>query len=51
MAYVTKKELIEKIKPILEDLGRALEELETALDEAKVNGEKTNDAIAEAEED
>lgn len=51
MAYVTKKELIEKVKPLLEDLGRSLEELEASLDTFRETLERINDAIAEAEEE
>jgi len=50
MAYVTKKELIDKIKPQLEELARVKEELEAALDEFTSLLTRIEEAIEEAED-
>ncbi|MCD6128555.1 hypothetical protein J7J35_02470 [Candidatus Bipolaricaulota bacterium] len=51
MAYVTKKELIDKVKPLVTDLARQREELESLLDEISSTLDKIEEAIEEAEED
>lgn len=50
MAYVTKKELIDKIKPFLSELSAVREELESAFDRVSNLLEKIEEAVEEAED-
>lgn len=51
MAYVTKKELIDKVKPLVTELSQLQEELESALERLEDLLEKIEDALEEASED
>ncbi len=50
MAYVSKKDLIEKVRPLVDRLKQATSELEAALDEITDISRDMDTALVEAEE-
>lgn len=51
MAYVSEKDLVDKIRPMLHELSRLREGLEALLDQVEDIGDRIDKALDEGEED
>jgi len=50
MAYVSKKDMIEKVRPLTEELSRLRDEFDSLLDQLGVLAEKIEEALDETED-